>query len=166
MPKLIVTLADGTDVAHELTEEVVTIGRLSDNTIQIDDASVSSHHAQITVSGGEHILKDLDSTNGTRINDVVFSEGPIHEGEHIRFGKISARFTSDDPNEARPLPEQQALAAAVAESSARPEDFGNASPFKTKTKKKDPIATGIMAGAGVAILALIAAAVYISQLGG
>jgi len=48
MPKIIVTLPDGTDVSHELTEDVVTIGRVSDNVIQIDDVSISSHHAEIT----------------------------------------------------------------------------------------------------------------------
>ena len=35
--------------SHELTEDVVTIGRISDNVIQINDASVSSHHAEITL---------------------------------------------------------------------------------------------------------------------
>ena len=47
MAKLSVSLPDGTDMTHELTEDVVTVGRVSDNVIYINDASVSSHHAEI-----------------------------------------------------------------------------------------------------------------------
>ncbi len=164
MPRLIVKLPDGTDSNHDLTEELVTIGRVSDNVIQIDDVSVSSHHAEITYAGGQHVLKDLESTNGTRVNDHAFTEGPIHDGDRIRFGKIDALYASEDPEHARPLPEQQAVAAAVGESSARPEDFANASPFKTKTKKKDPIGTGILVFTGASVVALIGAVYFIYQL--
>jgi pSer/pThr/pTyr-binding forkhead associated (FHA) protein len=164
MPKIIVSLPDGSSVTHELTEDVVTIGRLSDNIIQIDDVSVSSHHAEIKLSGGHYILTDLNSTNGTRVNDHTFNEGAIHDGDHVRFGKVETRYTSENPDDARPLPEQEAVAAAVAESSARPEDFTNASPFKTKSRKKDPIATGILVFAGAAVLVFIGAVVLIFQL--
>ena len=164
MPKLIVTLPDGTTDSHELTEETVTIGRLSDNVIQIDDVSVSSHHAEITFSGGHHILTDLNSTNGTRLNDKSFTEGPIHDGDRIRFGKIEARYASENPEDARPLPEQEAVAAAVAESSARPQDFANASPFKSKSRKKNPVANGILIFASVAVIVFIGAVVLIFQL--
>jgi pSer/pThr/pTyr-binding forkhead associated (FHA) protein len=164
MPKIIVTLPNGSDVTHELTEDVVTIGRLSDNVIHIDDISVSSHHAEIKFSGGHYVLADLNSTNGTRVNDQSFTSGPLHDGDRIRFGKIETRYTSENPDDARPLPEQTAMAAAVAESSSRPEDFANASPFKTKSKKRDPIATGILIFAGVSVLAFIGAVVLIFQL--
>jgi pSer/pThr/pTyr-binding forkhead associated (FHA) protein len=164
MPKIIVTLPDGASVTHELTEDVVTIGRLSDNVIQIEDASVSSHHAEITLTDGHYVLADLNSTNGTRVNDHSFSEGPLRDGDHIRFGKIETRYTSENPDDARPLPEQEAVAASVAESSSRPDDFSNASPFKTKSRKKDPIANGILVFAGVAVLAFCGAVFLIFQL--
>ena len=57
MPKLLVTLPDGSEVTHELTEDLVTVGRVSDNTIQIEDASVSSHHAELTLRGVDYVLK-------------------------------------------------------------------------------------------------------------
>jgi pSer/pThr/pTyr-binding forkhead associated (FHA) protein len=164
MAKISVTLPDGTDITHELTEDVVTIGRISDNVIQINDVSVSSHHAEITFTGGHHILKDLDSTNGTRVNDRAFTEGPLRDGDRIRFGKIDGRFVSENPADAQPLPEQEAVAAAVAASSSRPEDFSNASPFKSKSRKKDPVATSILVFAGIAVLVFIGAVVTIFQL--
>jgi pSer/pThr/pTyr-binding forkhead associated (FHA) protein len=164
MPKLLITLPDGTKSSHDLTEEIVTVGRVSDNVIQIDDISVSSHHAEITLSGGHYILKDLNSTNGTRVNDQTFSQGPIHDGDRIRFGKIDARYTSEAPGDARPLPNQQSAAASVGESSARPQDFTNASPLKTKATKKDPIGNGILIFAGVSVLVFLGALISIFQL--
>jgi pSer/pThr/pTyr-binding forkhead associated (FHA) protein len=164
MPKIIVTLPDGSRVTHELAEDLVTVGRTADNILQIEDASVSSHHAEIVLSGERHILRDLDSTNGTRVNEQPFTEGPLRDGDHVRFGKIDALYATDDTGHAQPLPEQEAVAASVAESSARPEDFSNASPFKTKSKKKDPIATSILALAVVAILAFAGAVFMILQL--
>jgi hypothetical protein len=52
----------------------------------------------------------------------------------------------------------------VAENSARPEDFANASPFKSKSKKKDPVSVAILAFAGVAVLAFVAAVLMTLQL--
>ncbi len=164
MAKISITLPDGTDISHELTEDVVTVGRVSDNIIQVNDVSVSSHHAEIIFSGNHHILKDLNSTNGTRVNDHSFTEGPLRDGDRIRFGKIDCRYISENPDDARPLPEQESVAAAVAESSTLPEDFSNASPFKSKSRKKDPVATSILVFAGIAVLVFIGAVVSIFQL--
>jgi pSer/pThr/pTyr-binding forkhead associated (FHA) protein len=164
MPKLIVSLPDGSSVTHELTEDVVTVGRISDNVIQIEDPSVSSHHAEFAASGDQYILKDLDSTNGTRVNDKVFTQGTLRDGDHVRFGQIETRYVSENPNDAQPLPQAEAVAASVAESSSRPGDFANASPFKGKSKKKDPISTAILVFTGVSVLVFIGAVVSIFQL--
>jgi pSer/pThr/pTyr-binding forkhead associated (FHA) protein len=164
MPKLIVTLSNGTNVTHELSEDTITVGRISDNTLQIEEASVSSHHAEFVASGDHHILRDLDSTNGTRVNGQVFSEGPVKDSDRIRFGQIECRYVSENPDDARPLPEQQLVAAAVAESSVRPDDFTNASPFKSKNRKKDPVSLGILVFAGVSVLVFIGAMLSIFQL--
>jgi predicted component of type VI protein secretion system len=164
MPKIIVSLPDGTSVTHELTEDTVTVGRTADNIIQIEDASVSSHHAEFTVAGDHHTLKDLGSTNGTRVNDQPFTEGTLKDGDSVRFGQIATRYATDHPGNVAPPPQQAAVALAVAESSSAPQDFANASPFKTKTKKKEPAALGIMVFAVVSILALVAAIAMTFQL--
>ena len=152
MPKLQVTLPDGTQTSHELSEDVITIGRASDNMIQIDDGSVSGHHAQITAKGAEYYLTDLDSTNGTRVNGKQFVEWQLEDGDKIRFGKIDAAYASDVPATQQPLPEAEEVPVAVAASSQRPADFSNASPFKTKGKKRDPLGTAVIALSVVAML--------------
>jgi predicted component of type VI protein secretion system len=155
MPKLQITLADGTDLSQELSEDVITIGRVADNTIEIDDASVSSHHAQLSLQGNEYILKDLGSTNGTRLNGTNIApeeEHRLQDGDRIRFGSIETTYLSEIAAQPRAMPEEIEPAAVAAESSVRPANFENASPFLTKKKKRNPIAAGIIAFAIFAML--------------
>ena len=155
MPKLQIFLPEGGEASHDLTEDTVTVGRLPDNSIQINDISVSSHHAQLTMSGGDYHLKDLNSTNGTSLNGKPVTEAQLHAGDKVRFGKIETIYQSDIhvPDEKRELPAAEVMAMAPASSSVRPADFSNASPFKVKKKKK--------AGAGGAIIALSVVAILV-----
>ena len=162
MPKLLISLPDAGEVVHELSGASITIGRVEDNTIQIDDASVSSHHAELILDGEDYFLRDLGSTNGTQLNGQPFTQGKLQGGDHVRFGKIDAVYESKAPASPRPLPTQQEPAhAQVASSSSRPGDFANASPFQKKGKKKDASATATWAVAVVAILAFVASALVI-----
>jgi pSer/pThr/pTyr-binding forkhead associated (FHA) protein len=158
MPKLQVTLPDGSEVTHELTEDVITIGRISDNTIQIEDASVSSHHAELVMRDGDYAMRDLGSTNGSAINGKKVEpeqELQLQGNDQIRLGSIEVVYLSETPSEnVRPLPTEAEPSAAPAQSSIAPTDFSNASPFRTKNKKKDPAAAAIM---GFALLAMLLA---------
>src|SRR5688500_11143661 len=97
MPKLQISLPDGATPSFDLTEATVTLGRLPDNTIQIDDASVSSHHAQLTLEAGDYVLTDLDSTNGTRVNGATHTAGKLQDGDQVQFGNIEAVYISENP---------------------------------------------------------------------
>lgn len=157
MPKLIVSLPDSGDATHELTDPHITVGRISENSLQIEDASVSSRHAQLILDeSGDYILEDIGSTNGTSLNGRELEPDTQHklqDGDRIVFGKIDVAYVSENPAEARPLPEAEEVAAVVAETSTRPADFSNASPFQKKKKQKDPIGMALIALAVVAILA-------------
>ncbi len=75
---------------------VVTIGRTLDNTITLLDDLVSRAHAMIQQQGANTLLLDLDSTNGTFVNDeLVYSDEPIclHDGDVITIGHASLRYT-------------------------------------------------------------------------
>lgn len=167
MPKLQIFLMDAGEVTRDLTDETITIGRLPDNTIQIDDVSVSSHHLQLTLSGGDYHLKDLNSTNGTRVNGKSVTEAQLYAGDRVRIGKIETVYQSEiqTPIEKRELPAAEVTPVAVAASSVRPADFSNASPFRVKKVKADPAARGIFILTGVAIAAIlgVAAFIYLTQ---
>jgi pSer/pThr/pTyr-binding forkhead associated (FHA) protein len=96
MPKLVVS---GT--AHELVEELITIGRSPDNTIVIGDPSVSSRHAQLQLVGETYRLKDLGSTNGTRVNGIPTTDAALRFDDRIRFGAVEARYEPDAMDRSR-----------------------------------------------------------------
>jgi pSer/pThr/pTyr-binding forkhead associated (FHA) protein len=147
----------GDTVAHELSDELISLGRSPENAIHIDDPSVSSRHAQLQASADSYVLRDLGSTNGTRVNGDTITEVLLKPGDDIRFGKVEACFECEMPDRAHPLPVQPEVEARPAAVSARPADFANASPFpKRRSAEKDPSRTAIYAAAAVAILAFIA----------
>jgi pSer/pThr/pTyr-binding forkhead associated (FHA) protein len=162
MPKLQLTLPDGTELTHELTESEATVGRLADNTFCIPDASVSSNHAVLIQAGPDYILKDIGSTNGSRLNGQQLAPETEHKlrgGDKIRFGQIECAYTSETISAAdqRPMPQEEHVSLKPASASVRPNDFSNASPFQKKEKKKDSAGVGIMAFAGLAFLAFLGA---------
>lgn len=162
MPKLQITLPDGGEILHELHEDSVTIGRLPDNGLPIEDASVSSHHARIDHVGGEWKLVDLDSTNGTFLNGAQITEETLSGGAQIRFGKVDASFIGDEEaseGSKQAMPEAGSAEVTLGTASARPAGFTSASPFPKVVKSGDSlgiaaIAVGVLGvlGAGVAIV--------------
>jgi pSer/pThr/pTyr-binding forkhead associated (FHA) protein len=147
MPKLIIS---GT--AHELAEDLITIGRGADNMIVINDPSVSTHHAQLQRTSETYRLKDLDSTNGTGVNGIPVAETGLRFNDRIRFGAAEARYEADTSG-SQPLPQPEKIIAKSAELSAVPADFINASPFPDQKEEKDPLRTTIFIA--LAALALI-----------
>lgn len=63
-----------------------TIGRNPTNLFVINHESVSSNHAKIVFEGNTMILQDLNSTNGTFVNDNQILKKKISENDNIRFG--------------------------------------------------------------------------------
>ena len=161
MPRLIIRSAESGSVTHELTEESITIGRAPENMIVLEDASVSGHHAQLQRSGDVYRIKDLGSTNGTRVNSENVTEVTLRFGDRLRFGKLEARFEADLVGGAEPLPEVAPIEAQPAEMSVRPADFANASPFPRRKKEVDPMRTAVFAAAGIALLAFLASMIAV-----
>lgn len=156
MPKLQVSLPDGTETTHELGENEISVGRVEDNMLQIEDGSVSSRHAILTLRGDDYVLTDIGSTNGTRVNGQDLApdtECPLKGGDTIRFGHVETSYLSENAAAAQPLPVEEVVTAAPAASSARPANFANASPFQSKKKKSNPAGMAIM---GFGVLALLA----------
>ena len=71
---------------------MITIGRAPDNMIVIDDPSVSGRHAQLQLTGDSCRLKDLESTNGTRVNGVPVTETLLRFDDRIRFRRSRCDF--------------------------------------------------------------------------
>ncbi len=67
----------------------ITIGRAPDNSIAIDNVSVSTHHARIEMQQGRLTLADLGSLNGTFVNAQRVKSATLKDGDVISIGKHS-----------------------------------------------------------------------------
>jgi hypothetical protein len=163
MSSLFLTHTDGSETEVPLGEETLRIGRAAENEIVLDDSSVSTFHAEIHREGAHHVLKDLGSTNGVRLNGERVNEAKLSDGDLLRFGNLRARYQADaKPAAAAPAPNAAAPApppppATVKPSSTtvpdiQPLGFG---PKKTAANPDKIIAT---LAAVVVILAAAAAA--------
>ncbi|MBI3562504.1 MAG: FHA domain-containing protein [Gammaproteobacteria bacterium] len=86
-----------------LAKPITTLGRRSDNDIQIEDAAVSGRHAQFLRQPSEYLqghfdiyIEDLKSTNGTKVNDSLVRKQLLKHGDTILVGKHSFIFDSGD----------------------------------------------------------------------
>jgi len=162
MPKLVIRTDTGESISHDLVEETYTIGRAPESSIRLEDVSVSGRHAEIVVVAQNCYLKDLGSTNGTVVNGQAATETQLRAGDRIRFGKVEACYECESVAGAQPLPQQEQVAVQPAESSARPADFANASPFQARAGKKDPARTAVYAAAALALLAFLVSLVALA----
>ena len=150
MPKLVIS---GT--THELVDEAITIGRGPDNTIVVNDPSISTHHAQLLLEGDTYRLKDLDSTNGIRVNGKPVTETALRFDDRIRFGAAEARYESSEVGGSKPLPKPEEIKAQFAADSAALSHFAAASPFRRQEQQNDKVHTGILIGLGIVLLVFL-----------
>ena len=97
MAKLVILNQGMTGRTFELSGERTTVGRVEDNSFQIADPSVSSHHAEILLRGADIVIKDLNSTNGTFINGDKISEIVLQPGQVLRFGQVELKIDDGKP---------------------------------------------------------------------
>jgi pSer/pThr/pTyr-binding forkhead associated (FHA) protein len=77
----------------------VGIGRAPDNDLAVDNLAVSNHHARVYFEAGRLVVEDLDSLNGTFVNDLRIERATLHDGDSIWIGKhhIKVDATGDAP---------------------------------------------------------------------
>jgi len=100
MPKLVVTNKTLTVMSHELGDKWVTIGRADSNAFQIPEASVSGRHCEVRLSGDDLTIRDLQSTNGTFVDNKKISEGVLKLGQTLRVGEVELSFEASVAEEA------------------------------------------------------------------
>ncbi len=95
MAKLVIQNQGMTGRACELHTDRTTIGRVEDNTFQIADPSVSSHHCEVHLRGSDIFIRDLNSTNGSFINNEKITEKILKLGEILRLGQVELKLEPD-----------------------------------------------------------------------
>jgi len=85
--RLVISGPNDFSAEFEIPIGITTIGRDADNSIQLDDRTVSRHHARLECISGECDITDLESSNGTYINKVkVAAKTPVPLKHQDRIG--------------------------------------------------------------------------------
>jgi len=99
-PKLTVLHEKLRGKVFELNKDQMTIGRRDGNDIVIKDSSLSGHHADIfrVQRDGKtvYVIRDNDSTNGTRVNNIPITEQELKNSDILLLGGVEVLFDSND----------------------------------------------------------------------
>ena len=166
--RLTVYFPDDNPAIHNWTGESLSIGRLADNDVFIDDDSISSRHAEISGVEGAMVLRDLDSTNGTFLNrEQITGEHPLGEGDEIYFGGVRTVFM--EPSGAEMDEPEVAVVATPdldfvpdAGESGHPDGFRPLSPLPPEAKKRDTLALAAWGSLGLGVAAALYALVVVA----
>lgn len=109
MAKLLLTFNKQVISEHSFERDSVTIGRDGGNVIVIDNLAVSGFHARIDKVGSRYVLTDLESTNGTFVNEEKVVSRRLAHGDNIIIGKHVILFLASDSDEV----ELEALTAGL-----------------------------------------------------
>ena len=91
-------------VVSDLHAGLNTVGRNPTNDVVIHEASVSSFHAEITLDQNGAWVRDLQSTNGTFVDDEPITEREIRSGQVLQFGTVPFRLETEDIHISIPKP--------------------------------------------------------------
>jgi len=99
MPKLSLMFEDKLVKEVPVGTRPVGIGRSPDNDLPVDNLAVSNYHARVYFEAGRLVVEDLDSLNGTFVNDLRIERATLHDGDSIHVGKhhIKVDASGDAP---------------------------------------------------------------------
>ncbi len=89
------------DPPIELSDQSVMVGRDESCKIHISAASVSRQHAELTCDAGRWTIRDLDSTNGTFVDEKPCKSAELRCGDRLRFGSQIYKFVTLDGVESK-----------------------------------------------------------------
>ena len=103
MAKLILKFEQTVLKEVPLSQGVVSIGRLPDNVIHVDNLAVSGHHAKIYWDQDKYVIEDNNSLNGTYVNRHRVTKAELKDGDEVLIGKHTLGF-KDEWHEGAPAP--------------------------------------------------------------
>ena len=101
MPAQLVALNDGPNIL--IDKPILLLGRHPECDIQIDSRKISRRHCCIAQVDDYLVVRDLDSTNGIRINGIRVIEGKLHTGDELTVGNTRYRVTWEAEAGRRPV---------------------------------------------------------------
>jgi pSer/pThr/pTyr-binding forkhead associated (FHA) protein len=90
--ELVIQPGDGPPRSHPITSEETLIGRSMQSDVKLTDTGASREHATITWEGEHYLLEDLQSTNGTKVNDKRIRSVELQSNDRIQIGRTVIIF--------------------------------------------------------------------------
>src|SRR5271167_961167 len=106
MPKLLLKFNAAVIKEIALNKDSFSVGRKPDNDIVIDNPAISSHHCKISLQGGTYVVEDLESTNGTFVNQKRVKKSGLHHNDVVGLAKHAIIFQEDNPTAPVDAPRQ------------------------------------------------------------
>ena len=151
----------------EIDRDAMSIGRRDTMEICIKDATLSGHHADIIRSqrNGKtvYILRDNDSTNGTRVNNVPITEQELKNSDLILFGAVEVLFDGDSESEGETTFQPTVtLDISLDSGVTSAPTLTNLNPLAQQEEKKRELTHKIMVAVAIlAGLAVVAVLIYV-----
>src|SRR4051812_25001977 len=95
MPKLLLKFNAAVLKEIEVQGKAVTVGRKPDNDVVIDNPAISGHHCRIALEGGTYYVEDLESTNGTFVNEKRVKKSGLHHNDVVGVAKHAVVFLNE-----------------------------------------------------------------------
>ena len=115
MPARLVPLNDGPPIP--LDRDLTVVGRAEEADVRVDHKSVSKLHCALLLADGLVVVRDLGSTNGTRVNGQRVRRGTLLPNDHLSVAKFQYQFRlADDPSPPPPAVESADAAPAAGDS--------------------------------------------------
>ncbi|MCT2155167.1 DUF3662 and FHA domain-containing protein [Corynebacterium sanguinis] len=102
-PTVSLLLQDGSSRTYLVRQGSNILGRSNDADFRLPDTGVSRQHAEITWDGQVAVLVDLESTNGTTVNDEPVDNWMLADGDVITVGHSHIEVRIVEPRSERPL---------------------------------------------------------------
>ena len=113
MPKLLLKFNAAVIKEIAMDKASISIGRKPDNDIVIDNPAISGHHCKLTMEGGGYYVEDLESTNGTFVNEKRIKRSGLHHNDVVGVAKHAVVFLNEAELAADSAPQPSSDATMV-----------------------------------------------------
>lgn len=161
VPKLIILTEQFRGKVFELTKDLYTVGRVDERDICIKDPSISSYHCDFIKKGSTYLIRDRNSTNGSRVNNSPITEQELKGGDMLQIGNVEILYDCETKS-------PSSISKTVTGITFDTTDLGSAtlnklasSGYGKKPAKKPVLQIVLFAGLGLLIVAIVALIVII-----
>ncbi len=113
MPKLLLKFNAAVIKEVAMDKGSISIGRKADNDIVIDNPAISGHHCKLTMEGDGYYVEDLESTNGTFVNEKRVKKSGLHHNDIVGVAKHAVVFINEAEAAADSAPQPSSDATMV-----------------------------------------------------